>query len=124
MNGDDSQTLRDVKHLTGVLLDHADVLPDDLAVMLGDFMLEISNPSRRWNGIGDPVQDEEVARRIGQWVTDGEWHDGQRLDSPDNWHYRMWSPDKVRRALQLLTARGEIVVKDGGYYMRSHSENS
>jgi hypothetical protein len=120
VNSDDARTLGLVKHFTRQLLDRADVLPADLAIMLGDFQSELGNsPSWRWAGIGDPIVYEYVANRMGQLITDGEWPDGQRLDSPHgNPRAWDWTPDNFRRALQLLTARGEIVMKDGGYYPR------
>jgi hypothetical protein len=121
VNSDDARTLGLVKHFTRQLLDRADVLPADLAIMLGDFQSELGNsPSWRWAGIGDPTVYEYVANCVGQLITDGEWPDGQRLDSPQgNPRAWDWTPDNFGRALQLLTARGEIVMKDGGYYPRS-----
>jgi hypothetical protein len=109
-----------VKHFTRKLLDHADVLPADLAIMLGDFLSELGNsPSWRWAGIGAPAAYEYVANRMAQSITDGELPGGQRVDSlQGNPHAVGSTPDNFRRALQLLTARGEIMMKDGGYYTR------
>jgi hypothetical protein len=120
VNSDDAQTMGFVKHFTRQLLDHADVLPADLAIMLGDFLSELgSSPSWRWAGIGDPTAYENVANRMAQSITDGELPGGQRVDSlQGNPHAVGSTPGNFRRALQLLTARGEIVMKDGGYYPR------
>jgi hypothetical protein len=126
VNGDDAQTLRDVTFLLRTLLKDADVLPTDLATMLRDYQRELRNsPPRRWSGIGDPIEYECVAHRMAQSITDGEWADDALLDdSTRNRHAWAQMPSNFGRALQLLTARGDIVIRDGRYYMRSRDERS
>jgi hypothetical protein len=125
VNGDDAQTLRDVTRFAGELLRHADVLPADLADMLRDYESQLRHsPPSRWAGIGDPVQYECLAHRIGQSVTDGEWAGGARLDCPArNRHAWAETSGNFERALRLLAARGEIVTTDGRYYTRSRDES-
>ena len=126
MNGDDTQTLRDVTHFAGELLKHADVLPTDLAAMLRDYQSQLRTaPPWRWDGIGDPVGYECLAHRLAQSVTDGEWADGGRLDDPaTSWRARVEAPATFQRALRLLAARGEIAVRDGRYCTRSRDDRS
>jgi hypothetical protein len=121
---DDEQMLRDMRYFTGELLRHADTLPADLAAMLRDYQSELrDSPPGRWAGMGDLAQGDCLAHRIGQSVTDGEWREGERLDSPaGNWRVRGETPGNFTRALRLLAARGEIVTRDGMYFTRSHDE--
>lgn len=82
---DDAQMQRDMRYFAGELLKHADTLPADLAEMLRDYESELrDSPPGRWTGTGDLVQGDCLAHRIGQSVTDGEWREGERLDSPGN----------------------------------------
>jgi hypothetical protein len=62
---------------------------------------------------------------MAQSITDGEWRDDERLDDPArNRHAWAQTSSNFGRALRLLTARGEIVARDGRYYMRSPGERS
>jgi hypothetical protein len=126
VNGDDAQTLRDVTFFLHTLLKDADVLPADLAAMLRDYQRELRNsPPSRWSGIGDPIEYECLAHRMAQSITDGEWADNALLDDPTrNRHAWAQTPSNFGRTLRLLTARGEIVTRDGRYYMRSPDERS
>jgi hypothetical protein len=126
VNGDDAQTLRDVTFFLRTLLKDADVLPTDLAAMLRDYQRELRNsPPGRWSGIGDPIEYERLAHRMAQSITDGEWADNARLDDPArNRHAWAQTSSNFQQALRLLSARGEIVMRDGKYYMRSRNENS
>jgi hypothetical protein len=126
VNGDDAQALRDVTYFAGELLKHADVLPAELAAMLRDYQSQLRTaPPWRWDGIGDPVGYECLAHRIAQSVTDGEWADGERLDDPaTNWRARVEAPATFQRALRLLAAQGEIVMRDGRYCTRSRDDRS
>ena len=126
MNGDDDQALWEVRYFAGELLKLADVLPADLTAMLRDYHSELRTAPRwRWDGIGDPVAYECLAHRIAQSVTDGKWADGERLDDPArNPYARTEAPATFQRALRLLAARGEIVMRDGRYWTRSRDDRS
>lgn len=126
MNGDDAQTLRDVTFFLRTLLKDADVLPADLAAMLRDYQRELRNsPPSRWSGIGDPIEYECLAHRVAQSITDREWADHALLDdSTRNRHAWAQTSSNFGRALRLLTARGEIVTRDGRYYPRPCNERS
>jgi len=122
---DDAQMQRDMRYFAGELLKHADTLPADLAEMLRDYESELrDSPPGRWTGTGDLVQGDCLAHRIGQSVTDGEWREGERLDSPGNRHARGEAPGNFTRALRLLAARGEIVTRGGMYLTRPRDESS
>lgn len=123
---DDEQMLRDMRYFAGELLNLAGTLPADLAEMLRDYQSELRNsPPGRWAGTGDLVQSDCLAHRIGQSVTDGEWREGERLDSPaGNRHAWGETPGNFTRALRLLAVRGEIVMRDGMYFTRSRDESS
>jgi hypothetical protein len=125
MNPDDAQTLRDIKHFTRELLTYADLLPPDLAAMLRDYESDLhSSPSDRWDGIGSPVQYDNLAHRIGQGITDGECPEGKRMDSyPGNWYTWAQRHDNVEKALQLLAARGELTPRCGTFYVGPHDED-
>jgi hypothetical protein len=125
LSRDDEQMLRDMRYFTSELLRHAGTLPADLAAMLRDYESELrDSPPGRWAGTGDLVQGDCLAHRIGQSVTDGEWREGDRLDSPaGNWRIRGETPGNFAWALRLLAARGEIVTRDGMYFTRSRDEN-
>jgi hypothetical protein len=126
VNGDDAQTLRDVTFFLRTLLKDADLLPAGLAAMLRDYQRELRNsPPSRWSGIGDPIEYECLAHRMAQSITDGEWADDALLDDPArNRHAWAQTPSNFGRALQLLSARGDIVMRDGTYCMRPRGECS
>jgi hypothetical protein len=126
MNGSDAQALRDIKYFTSKLLAHADVLPPDLTVMLKEYQSELDNASPgRWVSIGSPSRYDDLARRISQSITDGEWPPGTCLDwSLDKRYCWVETRENVMSALQLLAVRGELVLKCGEYYVRSCRENS
>jgi hypothetical protein len=119
MDAEDAQTLRDVRYFTSRLLLHAGILPSDLVAMLEDYKSELDHASLgRWASMGDPAQYADLARRIGQSITDGEWLPGVHLDWPLNRRYG-WDQTRetVMKALQLLAIRGELVLKGGKYYV-------
>ena len=126
MNGDDAQALRELKYFTSRLLEHAGVLPPDLAVMLKEYDLELHNDSPdRWTSVGGVSQYDRLAHRIGQSITDGEWSPGTRLDwSRDKQYCWVQTRENVMSALQLLAIRGELTLKCGNYYVRLGDENS
>lgn len=119
MDAEDAQTLRDVRYFASRLLLHAGILPSDLVTMLEDYKSELDDDSLgRWVSMGDPAQYADLARRIGQSNTDGEWPPGANLDWPLNKRYG-WEQTRetVMNALQLLVIRGELVLKGGKYYV-------
>ena len=126
MNGDDAQALRDLKYFTSRLLEHAGVLPPDLAVMLKEYDLELHGDSPdRWTSVGGVSQYDRLAHRIGQSITDGEWPPGACLDWPINkWYCCNETRESVMSALRLLAVRGELTLKCGNYYVRSRDESS
>lgn len=121
VDSDDAQLLRDLKGFTRELLKHADALPPVLASMLRDYASELhSSPPERWSGgIGGPAQYGELARWIGQKITDGEFPEGKRLDwSPEFWYARVHRREIAEKAFRLLAARGELISGyDGTYYV-------
>jgi hypothetical protein len=132
MNGNDAQTLRDIRHFTSSLLERAEWLPQELAAMLREYASELGKgPSRRWDGIGDPAQYAGVAHHIGQSIADGKSSAGACLDhsldtdrSLDTWYFRAHPRKNVEGALQLLAVRGELDLKNGMHYVRSRDESS
>jgi|HubBroStandDraft_2_1064218.scaffolds.fasta_scaffold770537_1 hypothetical protein len=81
MNGNDAQALRDIRHFTSSLLEHAEWLPQELAAMLRKYASELGKgPPGRWAGIGDPAQYAGVAHHIGQSIADGKSSAGACLD--------------------------------------------
>jgi hypothetical protein len=126
MNGDDAQALRDLKYFTRRLLEHVGVLPADLAVMLKEYELELHNASlERWTSAGGHSQSGKLADRIGQSITDGEWSPGTCLEWPlGKWYCCNETRESGMSALRLLTIRGELTLKGGGYYVRSRDESS
>jgi len=126
MDGDDAQTLRDVRYFTSRLLLHAGILPSDLAAMLQEYEAELDNASLgRWASMGNPAQYDDLAQQIARSITDGELLPGTRLDWSLNRRY-CWAQtrENVMSALQLLAVRGELVLKSGKYYVRSRGESS
>jgi hypothetical protein len=126
MNDDDAQAWRDTRYFTSRLLFHAGVLPPDLAAMLQKYVSELDDTSPgRWDSIGNPAQYNDLARRISQQITDGEWPPGKCLDSSLDKRY-CWAEtrENVLSALQLLAVRGELVLKCGDYYVKAHNESS
>jgi len=126
MNGDDAQALRELKCFTSRLLEHAGVLPPDLAVMLKEYDLELHDDSPdRWTSVGGVSQYDKLAHRISQSITDGEWPPGACLDWPINrWYCCNETRESVMSALRLLAVRGELTLKCGNYYVRSRDESS
>jgi len=126
MDADDAQTLRDVRYFTNRLLLHAGILPSDLVAMLQEYESELDDASLgRWTSVGNPSRYTDLARRIGQSITDGEWAPGAQLDWPVDRRFGWPQPrEYVMNALQLLATRGELVVKHGNYYVRPRGENS
>ena len=108
------------------VLEHAGVLPADLALMLKEYELELDNASlERWVSMGNPSQYDDLAARIGRAIANGEWPPGTRLDwSRDKQYCWAQTRENVMRALQLLAVRGELTLKDGNFYVRSHDESS
>ena len=121
MNRDDAQTVNDTGYFLRRLLDHADYLPPDLAIMLSDYQQELKNATpARWNDAGDPAQAEAIAARIAQSLTDNQPDITDNLADPArNWHAKGQDPHTFRRALQILAAQGEITIKDGTYQPRT-----
>src|ERR1700722_13568763 len=108
MDAEDAQTLRDVRYFTNRLLLHAGILPSGLVAMLQEYESELDNGSLgRWTSVGKPARYPDLARRIGQLITDGEWAPGTRLDWPVDRRFG-WpqSREYVMNALQLLATRG------------------
>lgn len=125
MDNDDAQTWRDIRYFTSRLLFHAGVLPADLVAMLQEYESELDNASpTRWVGMGSAAQHEQLARKIGQWITDGEWQPGACLDLSLDKRYWAQAPENVTSALRFLAVRGEIILRGGKYYVRSCNENS
>jgi hypothetical protein len=125
VDADDAQTLRDVRYFTNKLLLHAGILPSDLVAMLQEYESELNNASPgRWTRAGNPARYTDLARRIGQSITDGEWLPGTQLGWFLNRRYG-WDQtcETVMNALQLLANRGELVLKCGKYYVRSRGES-
>ncbi len=70
MNEDDDRVLWELRHFADGLLQHADMLPANLAAMLRDYHTDLHTaPLWRWYGIGDPVMYQTVADRIAREVT-------------------------------------------------------
>jgi hypothetical protein len=126
MNDNDAQAWRDTRYFTSRLLFHIGVLPPDLTAMLQEFESELGDASPgRWDGIGNPAQYDDLARRISQQITDGEWAPGTCLDwSLDNRYCWAETRENVMSALQLLAVRGEVVLKCGDYYVKANNESS
>jgi hypothetical protein len=126
MNGNDAQTLRDLRFFTDRLLDHAELLPQELAAMLLEYASELGKASPgRWDGMGNHAQYGSLAQYISQSIADGQWPAGARLDcSPDIWYFRPQPHENVEGALRLLAVQGEIDLRDGKYYVRSRDDSS
>jgi hypothetical protein len=125
MNGDDWQALRDIRSFAQGLLSHAGLLPEGLAAMLRSYELELESAlPGRWEGVGNPAAYGLLANRMGQSIADGEWPAGRRLDDIlRDWYCVSETPQTIMSALQLLTARGELTLRCGTYYVRSRHEN-
>jgi hypothetical protein len=126
MNDNDAQAWRDTRYFTSRLLLHFGVLPPDLTMMLQEFESELASASPgRWDGIGNPAQHDDLAGRISQQITDGEWSPGTCLDwSRDKRYCWAETRENVMSALQLLAVRGELALKRGNYYVKARNENS
>jgi hypothetical protein len=126
MNGNDAQTLRDLRFFTDRLLTHAELLPQELAAMLLEYASELGKDSPgRWDGMGNHAQYANLARYISQSIADEQWPAGARLDfSPDPWYCRAQPRENVEGALRLLAVQGEIDLKNGMYYVRSRDDSS
>lgn len=132
MNGNDAQTLRDIRLFMNGLLEHAESLPQELAAMLQEYASELGKgPPGRWDGIGNPAQYGRLAHYIGQSIADGKWPAGACLNhsldtdySRDTWYFRAHPRKNVEGALQLLAVRGELDLKNGMHYVRSRDESS
>jgi hypothetical protein len=126
MNDNDAQAWRDTRYFTSRLLLHFGVLPPDLTIMLQEFEAELASASPgRWDGMGNPAQYDDLAGRISQQITDGEWPPGTCLDwSRDKRYCWAETRENVMSALQLLAVRGELALKCGHYYVKARNENS
>jgi DNA-binding GntR family transcriptional regulator len=96
--------------------------------MLRGYLPELGDMTGgRWDGIGDPCQYAHLAGEIAQDIADGKWAAGDRVymrpDGYHAWYFYAERREVVRRALQLLAARGEITVREDGYYVRSRNGN-
>lgn len=122
LSGEDGQTLRDIRFRVERLLEYGDVLPAGLTAMLRDYVLELGDTvSGRWQGIGASSQYEWLADRIGEGLADGEWLPGSRIYMDDySRHYYLLfaSGETLGRAVQTLAARGEVSIREDGYYAK------
>lgn len=124
MNGDDEQVMRDITRFAGRLLEYAGWLPPDLAAMLRGYESALGTCSPgRWEGIGSPGRHDDLAQRIGQAVTDGEWPAGTVLDCGlGKWYCWGQTLQNAEQALRFLAVRGELDLRHGTYYVRARDE--
>lgn len=130
MNAEDELALRAITGRVWRILRHRAVLPAALAAMLQDYLTDLdSTADARWAGIGDPARHAHLAGIIAQHIADGEWAPGDRVDgrtcgapSPA-WYFINERPETIRRAMQLLAARGDVAVRYDRYYARPHDDH-
>jgi hypothetical protein len=129
MSMDDEQTLRDIGGWAERLLHYDAVLPPGLVAMLRAYLPELRDTTGgRWEGAGSPAQALHLCDDIAQDITDGRWGPGERI-SMDNrmaglYYLPYVPPGTLRRAMQTLTARGEVIMRSDGYYVRTRDDHS
>jgi len=119
MTSADEQTLRDIRGRLERHLDYAAVLPAGLVAMPRDYLPELADlAGGRWEGAGLPSQALGLCERIGWDIAEGVWKPGERVYS-DHYYYRLSEPPvTVHCAMQILAARGDVTIRDDGYYVR------
>jgi hypothetical protein len=118
---EDERALRDISFRVRELLQHHAVLPPGLVAMLLDYLPVLDDrASGRWDGTGDLVRPLHLADDIACDITAGRWAAGERVHMDYfsvPYYMHGVSRDTVRRAMQLLAARGEVTVRHDGYYV-------
>lgn len=119
---EDDRALRDISFRVRELLQHHAVLPPGLVAMLLDYLPALDDrASGRWNGTGNLVRPVHLADDIARDITAGHWAANERIHM-DYFSVRYYmhgvSRDTLRRAMQLLAARGEVTVRRDGYYVK------
>jgi hypothetical protein len=122
LSEEDERAQRDISFRVRELLRYQAVLPPELAAMLMDYLPVLDDrASGRWKGAGHLVRPVHLADDIAYDITAGRWAAGERVHM-DYFSVRYYmhgvSRDTLRRAMQLLAARGEVTVRHDGYYVR------
>jgi hypothetical protein len=122
LSEEDERTQRDISFRVRELLQYQAVLPPELAAMLMDYLPVLDDrASGRWNGTGHLVRPVHLADDIAYDITAGRWGAGERVHM-DYFSVRYYmhgvSRETLRRAMQLLAARGEVTVRHDGYHVR------
>jgi hypothetical protein len=128
LSRDDTWTLHQIRFRIERLLEYQAVLPAALVAMLRDYQQELAGTADvRWDGIGSPVRAAYLAAAIGQDITDGLWAPGGQVymkgDGTPPWYFLAERSQTARRAMQLLAARGEVTIRDDGYYVRARDDH-
>jgi hypothetical protein len=115
----DAQTVLDIGGRVERLLEFGAVLPVGLVVMLRDFLPGLADlAGGRWEGAGLPSQALGLCERIGWGIAEGEWKPGDRIYSGDYCELLSHSPATLHCAMQVLAARGDVIIRPDGYYVR------
>jgi hypothetical protein len=121
-SAEDERAQRDISFRVRELLRYHAVLPPRLAAMLMDYLPVLDDrESGRWYGIGDLVRPVHLADDIAYDINARRWTADERvhMDSSSVRYYMHGvSRETLRRAMQLLAARGEVSVRHDGYYVR------
>jgi hypothetical protein len=74
--------------------------------------------SQKWACTGHTTRYGRLADLIGQQISDGRWKSGERMPSAGYLAVtHAEKPDTVRRALYILTVRGQLALENGSYYV-------
>jgi hypothetical protein len=125
MSGADEQALRDITFRVERLLGFAAVLPAALVAMLEGYRLELDDRrGGRWERAGVPSQALDLAERLGWALAEGRWKPGQRVDA-EQYDHLLADPQAIlHHAMQVLAARGEVVIRPDGYYVRGRDDSA
>jgi hypothetical protein len=115
----DSQVAHDLEFRVTALLEFQAVLPAGLAAMLRGYLPEVADKMNgRWEGAGARYATLRLCDGIERDIAAGKWKPGDRLHS-GAYDGRLNQPAMtLHRAMEVLAARGEVTVREDGYYVR------
>jgi hypothetical protein len=124
-SGADRQALRGITLRVQRLLEYEAVLPAGLVAMLAGYRRELAcGAAGRWEGAGLPSRALDLAERLGRAIAEGRWKPGERVYDETYDHLLAEQPAVLQRALRVLAAWGEVVIRADGYYVRGRDDGS